>query len=214
MKKNLYINDVNVTDFGFYINSDTYLDAPSIDYNTYTVPARNGNVIQYNKRFNNIVRKIECYIPYMHDVQDVLDKLKKLIYSNVGYLKIRSDYEPDYFQYGYLAQEIKAIPFDKELSAKFELYFSCEPQKIQVDPYYRKIYRVSEHDDRTILSRYNSELLSSALDDMPYYAETYDTYNFIEITQLGLASPVSIRNGHRRSAFIICEKNNDVYTYK
>lgn len=129
MKKNLYINDVNVTDYGFYINSDTYLDAPLIDYSDFSVPARNGSVILYNKRFNNVIRKFDCYIDCNKDVVDVLDNLKKLLYSNIGYLKIRSDYEPEFYQYGYLAQEIKVKPFNLGMVAKFELYFSCMPEK-------------------------------------------------------------------------------------
>lgn len=212
MKKNLYINDVNVTDYGFYINSDTYLDAPLIDYNEYKIPARNGNVIQYNKRYENIIRKFECYIPDINDVQSVLDNLKNILYTSVGYVKILSDYEPEFYQYGYLAQEIKVKPFNTELSAKFELYFSCQPQKISIttrDDFYRKF----EQGGYYILNANNSELVRSALDDLPYYAVKYNTYALCVLTQLGLASPVSIQSIYQYRIDIICELVDGEYKY-
>lgn len=212
MKKNLYLNDVNVGNYGIFINSDTYLNAPQIDYNDYKVPARNGSVIQYNKRFENVVRKFECYIPETQNVQTALDSLKKLIYSNVGYLKISSDYEPDYYMYGYLAQEIEVKPFNQELSATFELYFSCMPQKISIEQN-NYIFTRSTQDDILILNENNSELVRSALDELPYYAEKYSTYALCTITQLGLDGTVKLSTSYKGSIFLICTFDGTEPTY-
>lgn len=127
--KQLYINGTGTGSFGIYITSDTYLNAPAPDYVAHQIPGRYGDLVQWNNRLNNIIRKFECYIP--DNVQANFDGFKKLIYSNIGYMEITSDYEPDTYQRGYLADEIEAEPFrDKNnLTATFELYFSCEPQK-------------------------------------------------------------------------------------
>lgn len=127
--KTLSINDVDLSTFGIYLQSDTYLSAPSFDYVEYAVPARDGNLLSYNKRMNNIIRRFDCLIK--DNVQSGLDALKNLIYSNAGYLKLATSYEPDVYQEGYLAQEIEVTPFTKDsaLSAQFSLYFSCKPQK-------------------------------------------------------------------------------------
>lgn len=129
-RKQLYINGTGTGDFGIYISSDTYLNAPAPDITAHAVPARNGDLIMYNRRLNNIVRRFTCYIPT--DVQANFDGFKKLLYSNANdYMELASDYESDTYQRGYLADEIEAEPFltGESLAATFDLYFSCEPQK-------------------------------------------------------------------------------------
>lgn len=127
--KQLYINGVGTGTYGIYISSDTYLNAPAPDLVAHPIPGRSGDLVQWNKRLNNIVRKFDCYIP--DTVQVNFDGFKKMLYSNIGYVEITSDYESDTYQMGYLAEEIAAEPFlkDGNLTATFTLYFSCKPQK-------------------------------------------------------------------------------------
>ena len=127
--KQLYINGTGTGTFGIYIASDTYLNAPAPDYTAHQVPGRSGDLVQWNKRLENIIRKFECFIP--NQAAANYDDFKKLLYSQIGYIEITSDYDPDTYQRGYLAQEIEAEPFrtDNNLNITFELYFSCEPQK-------------------------------------------------------------------------------------
>lgn len=127
--KQLYINGTGTGDYGIYISSDTYLNAPAPDYVAHQIPGRNGDLLQFNSRLNNIARKFTCYIP--DNAQANMDGFKKLLYSSMGYLEISSDYEPDTYQRGYLADEIEAEPFLKDdvLRITFDLIFSCEPQK-------------------------------------------------------------------------------------
>lgn len=129
--KCFYINGKSSSLYNIYISSDTYLDAPSFDYTEYEIPGVHGNSIQYNKRLNNVVRKFECFIK--KDCIDSITLLKKWIYSHPGYLEIESDYDPDYLQYGYLAEEINVTPFlGDPQNVQFTLYFSCRPQKYYI----------------------------------------------------------------------------------
>lgn len=127
--KQLYINGIGTGTYGIYISSDTYLNAPAPDYVAHPIPGRNGDLLQWNKRLNNIARKFTCYIP--DQAQSNMDGFKKLLYTSTGYLEISSDYEADTYQRGYLAEEIEAEPFQKDdvLRVTFDLIFSCEPQK-------------------------------------------------------------------------------------
>ena len=171
MKHSLYINDTNIGEYGIFISSDTYLDAPLIDYTAYQIPARDGDVILNNKRLNNVIRKFVCYIPDNTDVNVALNKLKKLLYSEFKYLKLVSDYNEDVYQYGYLAQEISVEPFNHGMTATFELYFSCLPYKYLTSnpsvnlgnfgtPATRKIVR---NDNKDLL-----KVLAQAKNDYPY----------------------------------------------
>ena len=127
--KQLYINGTGTGTYGIYISSDTYLNSPAPDLVAHPVPGRSGDLVQWNKRLNNVVRKFDCYIPNTAQVN--FDGFKKMLYSNIGYVEITSDYESDTYQMGYLAQEIEAEPFQKDgvLTISFSLYFSCKPQK-------------------------------------------------------------------------------------
>ena len=78
-RKNLYINNTNIGTYGIYISSDTILDSPQIDYTAFSVPGKNGSVLQYNKRMENVVRKFTCHIPLRTQVTSALTNLKKLI---------------------------------------------------------------------------------------------------------------------------------------
>ena len=125
--KQLYINGTGSGTYKVYINSDTYLNSPTLDFNEYQIPAVDGNLITYNKRLNNVVRRFDCFIK--DNPVSNLEAFKKLIYNNTGYMKLESDYDSDTYQYGYLAQEIQVEPFNDTSEIKFSLYFSCKPQK-------------------------------------------------------------------------------------
>lgn len=129
MRKKLYINDIDISQYGIYISSDTYLNTPLIDYTEYQIPSRDGNVIQYNKRLNNVIRRFDCYIHDTHNIQTSLNQLKKILYVHRGYMKLQSDYDIGTYQYGYLAEEIEVVPFGFNNVASFSLYFSCLPSK-------------------------------------------------------------------------------------
>ena len=129
--KTLSINGTSLADYGIYITSDTYLNAPSIDYTEYQIHARDGSLFSYNKRLNDVVRKFTCYIPEGTDVLSSMQSLKQLLYSNIGDLKIESDYTPNYYQIGTFIDGIEAEPFNLGMTATFELYFSCRPYQYE-----------------------------------------------------------------------------------
>lgn len=156
--KSLSINGTNLSTFGIYLSSDTYLNSPQIDYSEYQVPARNGNVILDNKRLGNVVRKFSCYIK--DDPESGIASLKKLIYSNRGYVRLVSDYDPDTYQMGYLAQEIEFDPFQSGsvLTVKFDLYFSCLPQKYDLEE--SSLLMITTNENYSLLSRYSQRIES------------------------------------------------------
>lgn len=170
-RNKLYINETNIANYGIYISSDTYLDSPKIDYAEFQIPAKNGTAILDNKRLNNVIRKFDCYIPESGNVENSLGQLKRLLYTNKGYLKLSSDYDPSYYQYGYLAQEINVKPFNKK-AAEFSLYFSCLPQKYED---VNALHTTTYNDTNTYLSqrlsndsRIITPLLVNAKVDYPY----------------------------------------------
>lgn len=182
MVKQFYINGTGSSTFGIYITSDTFLNAPQIDYTEYNIPARYGSLIYYNKRLINVIRRFDCYIK--DDVEKGLDGLKKLLYSHPGYVRIESDYDADTYQDGYLAQEITVDPFNEQgdFRATFSLYFSCKPQKyfktnadIPLTVYPIAVNRVLPRND-TVVQQVFSKLSIDEIpnDDFFYEVSLYD----------------------------------------
>jgi hypothetical protein len=128
--KQLYINGVGTGQFDIYISSDTFLNSPEIAYEAYEVPSLDGSLLKYDKRLNNVARRFDCFCKT--DVDNNIAQFKKLLYSQRGYIRIESDYDPDYYQMGYLAEGIEFEPFDQSgaYEVKFSVYFSCKPTKI------------------------------------------------------------------------------------
>lgn len=183
----LSINGTDISTYGIYISSDTYLNAPRIDYSEFQIPAKDGTTILDNKRMDNVIRRFDCYVPESGNVDTAMNNLKKLLYQNRGYLLLNSSYEPGWYQYGYLAQEITVVPFKKNGSVQFSLYFSCFPVKYAGDNAFHSTthqeintalsIRISN--DNTILVK----ILAQANQDYPYspigWARSYTDYNKI-----------------------------------
>ena len=127
--KQLYINGVGTGQFDIFISSDTFLNSPEIAYEAYEVPSLDGSLLKYDKRLNNVARRFDCFCKT--NVQANIEAFKKMLYSQRGYMRIESDYEPDMYQFGYLAEGIEFEPFDASgaFEVKFSVYFSCKPQK-------------------------------------------------------------------------------------
>ena len=178
--KKLYLSADNSTwvnsgTYGIYLNSDTYLNAPAFDYAEYSVPARNGNLIAYNNRYGNVLRRFDCYINA--SVETNFDSFKKWIYTHPGYVYIKSDYDTTTYQKGYLAQEIQVEPFNKDgnYSIQFSLYFSCEPQKFStsstlttVSSYYQT-FQPMDRNHPQIKALLSAIPTDSIPDDMLFY---------------------------------------------
>lgn len=127
--RQFYINGNASSQYGIYCSSDTFLNSPAYAYEEYEVPNVNGAFLKYDKHLNNVVRQFDCFIKDY--TQNNVDAFKKMLYSQEGYMRIESDYDPDTYQLGYLVGGIEFEPFDADgkFEAKFTLYFSCKPQK-------------------------------------------------------------------------------------
>ena len=199
--KKLYLSADNSTwvnsgTYGIYLNSDTYLNAPAFDYTEYSVPARNGNLIAYNHRYGNVLRRFDCYINA--SVETNFDSFKKWIYTHPGYIYIKSDYDSATYQKGYLAQDIEVEPFNKDgnYSIQFSLYFSCQPQKFStstsettVTRESKTATRVCDRNDPRIKAVLNKLSPSQIPEDTIFFLKqisaSYDSYTNFTLSWSG-----------------------------
>lgn len=122
-------NGIRADQFSIYVSSDTFLNSPAYAYEEYEVPSRNGALLKYDKHLQNVIRQFNCFCK--DNVIVNLDAFKQALYANSGYMRIESDYDPDTYQMGYLAEGIEFEPFDAsgDFSTQFTVTFSCMPQK-------------------------------------------------------------------------------------
>ena len=190
-KKNLYINNTSLGTYGIYISSDTVLNAPSFDYIEHQVPGRDGTLLQYNNRLNNVIRKFTCYAPLNTTPATAIANVKSLIYSSPGYVKISSDYETGMYQYGYLAQDIVVKPFNRYKTAEFDLYFSCLPKKYFTTQASVVLNGANFTNIRSTLTR-NNGFMTRLLNDLPLQYIPNETAFYIIGTSTALTNGTAI----------------------
>lgn len=127
MSEYLVYNGKSSADFAAYItNAGAYL-SPTHDYNSVSVPGRNGNLIIDNDKFDNV--KISYPAIIVDDFDKNFDNLKSYLLSLNGYQRLSDTFHPDEF---YMAafKEIDNIKVQKDHKAgTLRLTFERKPQR-------------------------------------------------------------------------------------
>lgn len=128
MRNTLTVDGVDLsTTYGVYISGGGTFSAPRKAYNWYEVPARNGGVLGYERRLENIEVTYQCFIYANFDTN--LSGLRNFLLSRNGLVTIADSYHPLEFRRG-----VYAGPFEPTVersldSGRFELTFICQPQR-------------------------------------------------------------------------------------
>lgn len=126
VRRKFYINGKPSSDFGIYAASDTYLNAPAVGYDSFSVPKVNGLFISEKDRLSNVTRRFSCFAP--DGIKAACEALFQYLYSIDGYFVLQSDYDVEHYCYAYFEEGVEVTPFRAE-AGTFDLYFSCMPQK-------------------------------------------------------------------------------------
>lgn len=130
--KGLYVDGVNLREYGIELNQGNAFNAPKRVYTTVTIPGKNGTVILKNDYFENVEVEYECSIAPCRvgaQFREQLDGLRNYLLSRDGYVVIRDDYHPDEYRLG-----MYQGPFDVDVGARamwgeMTLTFDCKPQR-------------------------------------------------------------------------------------
>ena len=130
MRNYFVLNNVDSRDFGVYISGQGTFKAPSRVYNMVTIPGRNGDLVGYEKRFENIAVTYPAFI-YSNFSKNI-ESLRSFLLSLRGYHKLFDTYHPDEYR-----MALYQGPFDPEVTKKndagsFEITFNCKPQRYLV----------------------------------------------------------------------------------
>lgn len=127
MRDYFYYNGKSSADFKAYITNAGAYQAPNHNYESVSVPGRNGNLIIDNDKYDNVSISYPTVI--VDDFDRNFDDLKAYFLSIDGYQQLSDTYHPDEF---YLAvfqgiENIKVRP--KHDGGTMTLMFERKPQK-------------------------------------------------------------------------------------
>ena len=124
-------NGQSSLELGIRIRSKNIFSAPKYDMSLVSVPGRNGELVNSNKRFNNAIVSYTCFIPAgsIQELSTKLRNIKKWLYQDVdSYHELTDSYEPDFMRYAIFNSKLDISDTANKIGT-FTIQFSCHPFK-------------------------------------------------------------------------------------
>ena len=127
----LYLNGVDLSsEFHLYVSGKGTYGGSARAYEPQSIPGRNGDLLFYDSRLENVEIVYHCFFPPADFEDDIADLRDYLLGSgNVGYQRIEDTYHPDEFRLGYFEGPFEPEVMDGLQTAQFDLVFKCKPQR-------------------------------------------------------------------------------------
>ena len=124
-------NGQSSADFGLHIQSKNVFSAPEYDAEFTSVPGRNGDIINSNRRFANIKVTYTVFLARKNTaaLASALRDIKGWLYSEPDrYHEITDSYDAEYFRYGVISG---SLDIEEQLNkvGSFTVTFNCKPYK-------------------------------------------------------------------------------------
>lgn len=127
MSKKLVFGGINSIDHGVWITGSGTFSAPERDYETVSVPGRNGDLIIDNGRWRNISVTYPAFIQSDFDAR--MSAFRALMCSKIGYQRLEDDYHPDEYRLGVFSNGITPSMRQRNKGGEFDITFNCKPQR-------------------------------------------------------------------------------------
>ena len=124
-------NGQSSLELGIRIKSKNIFSASKYDMSLVSVPGRNGDLINSNKRFNNAIVSYTCFIPAksIAELSTKIRNIKKWLYVDVdSYHELTDTYEPDFVRYAVFNSKLDISDTANRIGI-FTIQFSCHPFK-------------------------------------------------------------------------------------
>lgn len=127
MRNYFIYNGRDSRDFGVYINGQGTFSAPQKAYQFYNIPGRNGALIGYDNRFENIEVSYDAFI--YKDFSKNIAEFRSFLLSVPGYARLEDSYHPDEFRMAAYVGAFEPEVTPKNDSGQFTITFTCKPQR-------------------------------------------------------------------------------------
>lgn len=121
------IGGKSTEDFNIYISGEGTFASPERDYETVSVPGRNGDLTFDNGRFKNKPLTYPAFIT--KNYKENLTAFEDFVGSLRGYVRIEDTYHPDEFRMGIFKGGMSPKNSAANLAGEFDISFDVKPQR-------------------------------------------------------------------------------------
>lgn len=118
---------ISSKDFDVYISGNKTYGAAEADVSSQTVPGRNGALLLYNNRFNNVEYSYDAFI--LNDMDSNIAGLRDYLLSKKTYCRLEDTYHPDEYRMAVFRGPFEPDVHQTLLGGSFTLNFECKPQR-------------------------------------------------------------------------------------
>lgn len=127
MRNYLTFDNKDSRDFGVYINGQGTFRAPARSYNVLNIPGRNGDLLGFGSKLENVEITYRAFIYTNFDAN--IAALRSFLLSHVGYFKMTDSYHPDEYRLAYYKGPFVPDVVANNGAGSFDLTFVCKPQR-------------------------------------------------------------------------------------
>lgn len=128
MNDYIVFDGVDSRTFGVYLFDRGNDNAPERIYSRYEIPAKNGDLLIDEKRYENVIVQYDL-IAFGAGLEGRVQKFKDFMKSRIGYKRLEDSFRPEEYYMACQAAEIE-VAYDRERErCKIELTFDRQPQR-------------------------------------------------------------------------------------
>jgi len=124
---NLWIDSKNLKDFGIIVSGENTFNTAEIEYETVSVPGRNGDLLVRKNRMKNINVSYPAFI--LSDFLKNASNARAYLMANTSYRRIEDDYHTDTFRLGFFSGPMDFTTRFLNRSGETNIVFNCKPQR-------------------------------------------------------------------------------------
>ena len=142
MRHSFTVDGRSSMDFKVWCAGSGAFDSAAPDVSTVKVPGRNGELIYFNNRFNNVKVTYDCFM--LKRFNEGFTDLAAYLYSDLSYRRLEDTYHPDYYRMARISGGLspKNIIWHND-QGTFKVTFDCMPQKFLRSGEIAKTYTAS-----------------------------------------------------------------------
>lgn len=119
-------NGVSASSMGIRLQAPMAFSAATASYDSETIPGRNGTLLRFNQRFENITGTASCFA-LTHGVERYIRNTGNWLFGSFGYSRLETTEEPEIFRMA-APKSAPNTEIRMRLLAPFDLEFDCMPQ--------------------------------------------------------------------------------------